>query len=69
MKPFENFFSVRDCDGCIRRGLGAWQIAARYSHADLTDEDIIGGVGQSFTLAVNREILVVHFMLIFWMIA
>ncbi len=53
VKPFENFFSVRDCDCNVQRGLGAWQIAARYSWADLTDKDIIGGEGESLTLGLN----------------
>jgi phosphate-selective porin OprO/OprP len=53
VKPLENFFAVRDCDGQRGFGLGAWQIAARYSYADLQDEDIIGGKGESFTLGVN----------------
>ena len=51
--PYENFFSVRDCDCNVRRGLGAWQIAARYSYADLNDQNIIGGDGSSFTLGLN----------------
>ena len=59
IKPFENFFLVRDCDGCLRRGTGAWQIAARYSKADFTDQDgvtsenIYGGNGHSLTLDLN----------------
>ena len=53
VKPYENFFSVRDGDGLRGNGLGAWQIAARYSYADLQDEDISGGKGESFTLGVN----------------
>ena len=51
--PFEDFFRVRDCDGCIQRGLGAWQIAARYSMADYNSNDIFGGIGESFTLGLN----------------
>ncbi len=56
--PFENFFIVRDCDGCRRRGLGAWQVAARYSYADFSDGDLPGavgqgGVGSAMTLALN----------------
>lgn len=53
VKPYENFFSVRDGNGARGNGLGAWQIAARYSYADLQDEDITGGKGESFTLGVN----------------
>ncbi|QEG23717.1 OprO/OprP family phosphate-selective porin [Mariniblastus fucicola] len=53
LKPFENFFSVRDCEGDVKRGLGAWQTAVRYSWADLTDQDIIGGQGDSLTFATN----------------
>ncbi len=34
-------------------GWGAWQVAARYSYADFSDKDIAGGLGESFTLALN----------------
>lgn len=51
--PFENFFAVCDCDGYPQRGLGAWQIAARYSYADFNDENIVGGIGNSVTLGLN----------------
>ena len=53
VKPFENFFLVERCCGGHGSGWGAWQIAARYSHADFTDDDIFGGVGDSFTLGLN----------------
>lgn len=53
VKPFENFFAVRDHESKTRRGMGAWQVAARYSYADFNDEDINGGQGESFTLGVN----------------
>ena len=53
IKPFENFFAVCDCDGFLQRGLGAWQVAARYSYADFQDKDIFGGIGQSVTLGLN----------------
>lgn len=52
-KPFEDFFLVRMHDGCIGRGWGAWQVAARYSHGDLSDDDVLGGVGDSFTFGLN----------------
>ncbi|MCP4080771.1 MAG: porin [Pirellulaceae bacterium] len=53
IKPFENFFSVCDCDGFLQRGIGAWQVAARCSYADFTDKGINGGVGRSLTLGLN----------------
>ncbi len=53
VQPLEDFFHVGDCDGCEKRGLGAWQVAARLSHADFTSQDILGGIGTSATLALN----------------
>lgn len=53
VKPLENFFTVRDCDCNIQRGWGAWEVAARYSYADLTDQDVIGGEGESLTIGLN----------------
>jgi len=53
VKPFENFFLVRGDDCSTKAGLGAWQIAARYSWADLNSVDILGGTGESLTLGVN----------------
>lgn len=53
LTPFENFFLVRTCDDCVDGGWGAWQIAARYDHLDLTDDNIAGGVLDSFTLGLN----------------
>ncbi|MCA9121476.1 MAG: porin [Planctomycetaceae bacterium] len=52
-KPFENFFLVNKCCGGHGGGLGAWQVAARYSHGDFTDDNIFGGVGDSLTLGLN----------------
>ena len=53
VKPFENFFAVKDCDCETQRGWGAWQLATRWSYADLSDENIDGGVGESLTLGLN----------------
>jgi phosphate-selective porin OprO and OprP len=51
--PFENFFLVRSHDDRICGGWGAWQVAARFDHVDLTDSNIQGGVMDSFTLGLN----------------
>lgn len=53
VKPFENFFAVRDCDGCVKRGMGAWQVAYRYSDIDLNDDNITGGTAASHTIGMN----------------
>jgi len=37
VKPFEEFFLVRTCDDRIGRGMGAWQVAIRWSYADFSD--------------------------------
>ncbi|PQO42377.1 OprO/OprP family phosphate-selective porin [Blastopirellula marina] len=52
-KPLENFWLVNRCDGGHSHGWGAWQVAARYSYGDFTDQDVFGGVGESATLGVN----------------
>lgn len=53
VKPFENFFLVDTCRDGVQGGLGAWQIAARYSYADFADDDILGGEAESFTAGLN----------------
>ena len=53
VKPFQNFWCVRRCDDGIEKGWGAWQIAARYSRGDFTDDNVFGGVGDSFTFGLN----------------
>ena len=49
IKPKENFF-YRGEEGW---GWGAWQIAFRYSYADLSDDDIQGGIAQNYTTGMN----------------
>ncbi len=51
--PFQNFWLVDLCNGCRGSGWGAWQVAARYSKADYSDEDVLGGEGESFTFGLN----------------
>lgn len=53
LQPFENFFLVNCCSGERGGGWGAWQVLARYSYLDLSDEDILGGMGSNLTLALN----------------
>jgi phosphate-selective porin OprO/OprP len=53
VQPFENFFLVDTCHDGVAGGWGAWQVAVRYSHADLSDDDIDGGVGNELTLGLN----------------
>ncbi len=53
IEPLENFFLVDTCCDGVRGGWGAWQVAARYSMLDLADNDVQGGIGESFTAAIN----------------
>ena len=56
-RPYENAYIVRDKEGCINGGLGAWEIAARYSYLDLNSGSgataIQGGVMQGLDLGLN----------------
>jgi phosphate-selective porin OprO/OprP len=53
VKPFQNFWLVNKCDGCTESGWGAWQLAARYSVADFSDEDVAGGEAEALTIGLN----------------
>ena len=53
IKPYENFFLVDRCSGGRGYGLGAWQIAGRWSCVDFNDDQIFGGIGESFTFGLN----------------
>ena len=52
VKPFEDFFRVRDADGYVQMGKGAWEIAYRYSTLDLNDV-LVGGRAYDHTLGLN----------------
>jgi len=53
VRPFENFFRVRTCDGDCATGKGAWEVAYRYSYLDLNDVDVLGGRAGLHTFGVN----------------
>ncbi|HBF12040.1 MAG TPA: hypothetical protein DDW49_01405 [Deltaproteobacteria bacterium] len=46
VKPKNNFLNGEG-------GLGAWQLAARYSRVDLNDESVLGGILTDYTAGVN----------------
>ncbi len=48
-----NFGKIKPVSVVGDGGWGAWQLAARYSSLDLSDQDISGGDAQSMTLGVN----------------
>lgn len=52
VKPLEDFFWVRTQNG-YSHGLGAWEVAARYSYIDLNDHTIQGGTMSNMTAGVN----------------
>jgi len=53
VKPFENFFRVRTGDGNIATGLGAWEIAYRYSMLDLNPVNVADGAVFDHTIGLN----------------
>ena len=53
MIPFSNFFRVRTEESGVQMGRGAWEIAARYSRINLTDQNIAGNNLQDFTCGLN----------------
>jgi phosphate-selective porin OprO/OprP len=51
--PFTNFWAKWDEDHGVSMGLGAWEVAARYSYLNLNDGPIRGGVEQGVTIGLN----------------
>ncbi len=56
VKPYEDFFHVRTCDGCTATGRGAWEVAYRFSYIDMLDGMAAvkgAGIAADHTLGVN----------------
>lgn len=51
--PHRNYYLLRGEDGHNLFSSGAWQVGARYSYIDLTDNGIIGGEVHEVTLGLN----------------
>jgi phosphate-selective porin OprO and OprP len=55
--PYERGFLVRDENGCLCWGRGAWEVAARYTYVDLNSgvdgTRVQGGVMEGFGVALN----------------
>jgi phosphate-selective porin OprO/OprP len=53
VRPRTNFWAVRDEDGHLNAGLGAWEVVARYDYCNLNDGPVQGGVAQGLTFGLN----------------
>ena len=53
LEPFEDFFRVRTRSQGIQNGLGAWEVAARYSNIVLNDKNVQGNNLTDFTIGLN----------------
>lgn len=51
--PLENFFLVRDEDGRVQYGLGAWEVLYRFSWVNLDDGFVYGGRYGEHTVGLN----------------
>jgi phosphate-selective porin OprO/OprP len=53
VRPLENFFLVRDEDGHVAYGLGAWELLYRYSYLNLNSDGVHGGIYGEHTIGLN----------------
>ena len=53
LEPFEDVFRVRTKSQGIQTGLGAWEVAARFSNIVLNDKNIQGNNLTDFTVGLN----------------
>jgi phosphate-selective porin OprO/OprP len=56
VRPFENFFRVRTGDGDVVTGLGAWEVAYRFSYVDMLDGLTPSTSTKGAALAVDHTI-------------
>jgi phosphate-selective porin OprO/OprP len=53
LEPFEDFFRVRTRSQGVQNGLGAWEVAARFSNIVLNDKNVKGNNLTDFTIGLN----------------
>jgi phosphate-selective porin OprO/OprP len=53
VEPYEDFFRVRTRSRGVQTGLGAWEVAARFSNIILNDKNIRGNNLTDFTFGLN----------------
>jgi phosphate-selective porin OprO/OprP len=53
LEPFEDFFRVRTKSQGVQNGLGAWEVAARFSNIVLNDKNVKGNNLTDFTIGLN----------------
>ncbi len=53
IRPYTPFWFVRDGSGNICSGLGAWELAYRFSYLNLNDGPVNGGILDSQTVGLN----------------
>ena len=55
VRPYEDFFRVRTSDGNVATGLGAWEVAYRFSYVDMLDGLTNPGAGRAVdhTIGLN----------------
>jgi phosphate-selective porin OprO/OprP len=55
--PYSNAYLIRDDEGYLHCGSGAWEVAARYDYVNLNDGTgtgrIVGGIANGFSLGLN----------------
>jgi phosphate-selective porin OprO/OprP len=51
--PNENFFAVLGEDDRFNAGWGAWEVIVRFSHVDLNDKGIDGGILNEYVAGLN----------------